>query len=139
MTTPTSDTWAGDMPNAPHVGDVVSDRAGHRWHVVHVGRAVWLRPAACTRHDAGTILLEPARGFWHRYGARQLSLQFAALAVLVLLASILSGCLTLTGIATAPNGALWLGGNIPMDGPAVYSCTPHGGEMHCTRVPLTLR
>ena len=62
-TTENRDGWAADHDDAPRVCDLVTDRYGHRWEVLHVGRMVWLRPTSCARHDVGTILLEPWNGF----------------------------------------------------------------------------
>lgn len=130
-----SPTWAAELPDAPVAGEVVTETGtNHRWLVVHVGRLVWLRSVTC-----GLALVEGA-GFWDHYDRKQLALRLvprlAPLAVLALLAGCLAGCLTLAGVSVAPNGAVWLSGNVSWSGPAVYVCTPRGGELHCTRVPL---
>jgi hypothetical protein len=127
--------WAAELPDAPRMGeDVTQSATGVRFRVIHVGRLVWLRSPVL-----GLEFVEGDR-FWSLYDRKQLTLRLlpsvAPLALLALLAWCLAGCLTLAGIAVAPNGTVWLSGNVSWDGPAVYSCAPARGELHCTRVPL---
>jgi len=124
-------TWAAESPDAPRVGEFLTESAtGFRWEVRHVGRLVWLRSGS-----QGLALVEWA-GFWARFDRKQLTLRLLPGGLLLALLATLAGCFSVTGIAVAPNGGVWLAGSIGMEGPAVYSCAPRAGDLHCTRVPL---
>lgn len=60
---------------------------------------------------------------------------------LVMVAALLSGCVSYAGIAVAPNGSIWIvrnvqgfGGSVQRE--AVFLCVPRGPELVCSRVPV---
>lgn len=59
---------------------------------------------------------------------------------LALALALLCSCASYAGLAVAPNGSVWVATNLPgMFGPQpgpVFLCTPRGGELVCSRVPV---